>query len=196
MQAGRMVRRGFLIFLSVLAWPRPPARAADGGAAESAALGGIDVPAGRARVLAAFPLGGATAAALAFAADLQEGTRDLFAVAAAGRVVALEVLSWQGTDGSRLYTRLAVVPDGRRLRLERTASAPRGRGFRREQWTDYLAWRESGPMADAPVRPVLAGTWQAGLAEQRAGVLATLAVGLRGVPPALIAACPPPCFPV
>jgi hypothetical protein len=191
-----MFRRGLLMFLSVLAWPRAPARAADGGAEESATLGGIGVPAARARVLAAFPLGGARAVALAFAADLPEGTRDLLAVAAAGRVVALEVLSWRGADGSLLYTRLSVVPDGRRLRLERTASAPRGRGFRREQWTDYLAWREAGPMADAPVRPVLAGTWQAGLAAQRAGVLATLAVGLRGVPPALVAACPPPLFPV
>ncbi len=191
-----MVRRGFLIVLSVLAWPRAPARAADAMAAETATFGGIGVPAERARVLVAFPLGGATAVALAFAADLPEGTRDLFAVAAAGRVVALEVLNWQGTDGSRLHTRLSVVPDGMRLRLERTASVPRGRGFRREQWTDYLAWRDAGPMVDAPVRPVLAGTWQAGLAAQRAGVVANLAVGLRGVPPALVAACPPPAFPV
>jgi len=191
-----MVRRGFLVFLSALAWPGAPARAADVEAVEGAILGGIDVPAGRARVLARFPLGGAPAVALAFAADPPEGERDLLAVAAAGRVVALEVLSWRGADGSRLYTRLSVVPDGRRLRLERSASAPRGRGFRREQWTDYLAWQDAGPMADAPVRLVLAGTWQAGLAAQRAGVVASLAVGLRGVPPALIAACPPPCFPV
>ncbi len=196
MQPGRMFRRGFLIFLSALGRPPAPARAADAMAEETATFGGIDVPAERARVLAAFPLGGATAVALAFAADLPKGTRDLFAVAAAGRVVALEVLSWHGVDGSRLYTRLTVVPDGRRLRLERTASAPRGHGFRREQWTDYLAWRDDGPMVDAPVRPVLAGTWQAGLAAQRAGMAATLAVGLRGVPPALVTACPPPLFPV
>lgn len=191
-----MVRRGFLVFLSALAWSGAPAGAADMEAVEGAILGGIDLPAERARVLARFALGGAPAVALAFAADLPEGERDLLAVAAAGRVVALEVLSWRGADGSRLYTRLSVVPDGRRLRLERTASAPRGPGYRREQWTDYLAWQAAGPMADAPVRPVLAGTWQAGLAAQRAGVVATLAVGLRGVPPALIAACPPPLFPV
>jgi hypothetical protein len=191
-----MFRREFLLFLPVLAWPGAPARAADVAGEESATLGGIGVPAGRARVLAAFPLGGSPAVALAFAADVAEGTRDLLAVVAGGWVVALEVLSWRGADGSRLYTRLSVVPDGRRLRLERTASAPRGRGFRHEQWTDYLAWQEAGPMADAPVRLVLAGTWQAGLAAQRAGVLASLAVGLRGVPPALIAACPPPLFPV
>ena len=190
-----MLRRGFLVFLSALAWPGAPARAADMEAVAGAILDGIDVPAERARVLARFALGGTPALALAFAADLAEGTRDLLAVAAAGRVVALEVLSWRGTDGSRLYTRLSVVPDGRRLRLERSASAPRGPGYHREQWTDYLVWQEAGPMADAPVRPVLAGTWQARLAAQRAGMLATLAVGLRNVPPALVAACPPPLFP-
>jgi len=193
-QAGAMVRRGFLVFLSALAWPGAPARAADMAAVAGTILDGIDVPAERARVLARFALGGAPAVALAFAADLTEGARDLLAVAAAGRVVALEVLSWRGADGSRLYTRLSVVPDGLRLRLERSASAARGHGYRREQWTDYLAWRDGGPMADAPVRPVLAGTWQAGLAAQRAGVAATLAVGLRGVPPALVGACPPPCL--
>lgn len=191
-----MVRREFLLLLSALAWPGAPAGAADIAATQSITLGGIDVPAERARVLARCSLGGVPAVALAFAADLPGATRDLFAVALAGRVAALEVLSWHGEDGSRLYTRLSVVPDGMRLRLERNASAPRGKGFRREQWTDYLTWREDAPMADAPVRPVLAGTWQAGLAAQRAGVLASLAVGLRGVPPALIAACPPPRFPV
>ena len=191
-----MVRRRFLVFLSALAWSAAPAAAADMEAVEGTILGGIDMPAERARVLARFPLGGVAAVALAFAADLAEGARDLLAVAAAGRVVALEVLSWRGADGSRLYTRLSVVPDGRRLRLERTASAPRGHGYRREQWTDYLAWQDTGPMADAPVRPGLAGTWQAGLAAQRAGVLASLAVGLRNVPPALVAACPPPLFPI
>jgi len=191
-----MFRRRFLVMLSTLAWPGATARAADEAEPACATLGGIGVPAGRARVLARFALGGAPAVALAFAADLPEGERDLLAVAAAGRVVALEVFLWRGADGSRLYTRLSAVPDGRRLRLERTASAPRGRGFRHEQWTDYLDWRKAGPMADAPVRPVLAGTWQAALAAQRADMLATLAVNLRAVPPALLAACPPPRFPV
>ena len=191
-----MFRRRLLVVLSALAWPGAVVRAADVEEAERATLGGVGVPAGRARVLAGFPLGGVPVQALAFAADLAEGTRDLLAVIAGGRVVALEVLIWHGADGSRLYTRLSVVPDGRRLRLERNASAPRGRGFRHEQWTDYLAWREAGPMADAPVRPVLAGTWQAALAAQRADMLAVLAVDLRAVPPALLAACPPPRFPV
>jgi hypothetical protein len=191
-----MLRRRSLMLLPLLAWPRARARAADLLPDARASLGGIEVPAERARQLAAFPLGGVPAAVLAFAADLAAGERDLLVVVAAGRLVALEVLMWRGTDGSRLYTRASAVSDGLRLRLERTASAPRGRGYYREQWTDYLAWQENGPMADAPVRPVRAGTWQAALATQRAGMRAALAVGLRSVPPALIAACPPPAFPL
>jgi hypothetical protein len=155
-------------------------------------LAGITVPAARARVLAIIRLGDVPAACLAFAADLPEGTRDLFAVAAAGRVTAIDLLTWRGTDGSRLFTRLSAVPDGCRLRLERTASAPRGRGVRREAWTDYLAWRAGGAMTDAPVRPVLAGTWQAALAEQRGSGLALLTEPPNGVPAALAAALPAP----
>jgi hypothetical protein len=155
-------------------------------------LAGVAVPARRARVLAAIRLGGIPAACLAFAADLPEGERDLLAVAAAGRVMAIDVLTWRGIDGSHLFTRLSAVPDGVRLRLERTASAPRERGVRREAWTDYLAWQAGAAMTDAPVRPVLAGTWQASLAEQRAAALALLTVPPNGVPAALVAALPAP----
>ena len=203
-KAGVNRRRGSIIAMlprrTLLALPllapallgRPPARAAEPDGEARTMLGGIAVPAARARLLATPRLGGAPAAVLAFAADLETGERDLFAVVAQGRLVALDLLSWRGSDGGRLYTRLSAVPDGRRLRLQRVAACPRGRGWRREEWTDYLAWQEDGPMADAPVRPVLAGTWQAALAAQRQAVLALLAVGLRGVPPALLACCPPP----
>jgi hypothetical protein len=152
----------------------------------------VIVPAARARVLAGMRLGGSDVACLDFAADMAAGERDLFAVAAAGRVVAIDVLAWRGSDGSRLYTRLSLVPDGWRLRLQRTAAAPSGRGVRREAWTDYLAWQAGGAMADAPVRPVLPGTWQAALAEQRREALALLVVPPGGVPEALVAALPPP----
>lgn len=191
-------RRTLLAFASlaapVLTRAGAPAHAADAVAAESATLAGIAVPAGRVRLLANFSLGGTPVSALAFAADLPEGQRDLFTVVAAGRVQALELLTWQGTDGSRLQTRLSAVPDRQRLRLERSASAPRGRVHRREDWTDYLAWQEEAPMLDAPVRPVLAGTWQDSLAAQRAAIRSMLVVGLRGVPSALVARCPPPLF--
>jgi hypothetical protein len=189
-----MIGRRLLLAFPILAWPPGLSRAADGAAAEPVVLAGIAMPATRARLLATFPLAEATASALAFGADLPEGTRDLLAVTMAGRVLALELLAWHGTDGSRLQTRLSAVPDRQRLRLERTASAPRGRSYRRESWTDYLAWQGEAPMADAPVRPVLAGTWQAALAAQRADMVAILAGGRRDVSPELVASCPPPRF--
>lgn len=189
-----ILRRALLRVLPVLGLLRAPARAEDGPAAYTT-LAGVSVPVGRARLLAEFPLGKADASALAFAADLPEGVRDLLAVAAGGKVLALEVLSWRGADGTRLQTRLSTVPDRQRLRLERMATAPRGRGYRREEWTDYLSWQEGGPMADAPVRPVLAGTWQASLAVQREAARALLAGGPAGVAPALLELCPPPRLP-
>ncbi len=190
-----MIRRRTLVALPFLVCPGlAGARAAEIVAADSITLADVTVPAGRARVVAIFPLGAATASALSFAADLPEGERDLLAVAAGGKVLALEVLAWRGKNGSRLLTRLSTVPDRQRLRLERMASAPHGHGYRHEEWTDYLAWQGEAPMADAPVRPVLAGTWQASLAAQRAGTRAMLVGGLHGVAPALLAACPPPCF--
>ena len=190
-----MISRRLLVALSLLADADAPARATDATTEDYITLADIAVPAERARLLANFLLAGTAATALAFAADLPEGTRDLVAVAASGRVVALELLTWQGKDGSRLQTRLSAVPDHLRLRLERIATMPRGHGYRREQWIDYLAWQGEAPMADAPVRPVLAGTWQASLAAQRAGIRALLGTGPHDLPAALLASCPPPLFP-
>jgi hypothetical protein len=189
----RAVSRRSMLALSlaaVLPGAARPAETWDEGARTE--LAGVLVPTARARLLARVRLGGDETVFLSFAADLPEGERDLFAIAAAGRIIAVDVLAWRGTDGSRLYSRLSTVPDGRRVQLERTASAPRGHGVRREAWIDYLAWQAEGAMTDAPVRPVLAGTWQAALAEQRAAILGLLAVNLPGVPAALVAAVPPP----
>ena len=184
--AGMIRRRSlFPLPLLALAWPVDRARAAEDI--------GLAVPGVRARRLAVFSLGEATAVALAFGADLPEGERDLLAITAAGQVLALEILVWHGADGSRLQTRLAAVPDRQRLRLQRTASIRRGHANRREDWTDYLSWQGAAPMADAPVRPVLAGTWQAALAAQRQEMRAALAAGQALA--ALVACCPPPLFP-
>ena len=188
-----LARRSFVV-AALLAWPGASARAFDVIEEEFTDLAGIGVPAQRVRMLATLKLGGTPVPVLGFAADVAEGVRDLFAVVANGRVVALEVLAWHGADGARLSTRLSAVTDGVRLRLERTASARWGKGTHHEEWIDYLAWQAEAPMADAPVRPVLAGTWQAALAAQRAAMRTMLAVGPRSVGPALIAACPPPCF--
>jgi hypothetical protein len=172
------------------------ARPADDAAPALISLGGIAVPNLRARLLARLPLGDATTAALAFGADLPEGSRDLLALAAGGRVVALEPLIWQGTDGSRLYTHLSAMPDQRHLRLRHSAGVPLAHGFYHEQWTDYLLWQSGGPLADAPVRPVLATSWQALLARQRAAIIALLRHHPWGaVTEDLLAACPPLRFP-
>ena len=193
-----MVSRRALLAFPLLGFLPPPASAAD---AATVSLGGILVPASRARLLANVRLGGEMVTVLAFAADLPEGERDLFVVAVPGRVAALDLLTWHGADGTRLHTRVSAVSDGVRLRLQRIASAPRGRGYRREEWIDYLAWQNTAPMLDAPVRPVLAGTWQAAQAAQRIATLALLAGAsltgnLNTVSPALLAACPPPKLPV
>ena len=141
----------------------------------------IIVPAARARLAAALPIAGRQVAVLAFAADPQDarGRLDLAALAgwdgAGLRVLALEVLSWQAPGGGWLGTRITAAGDGRRLLLTRDAAAPRGaRPWRRESWTDLLAWQDGAALADAPARAPLPGTWQAQLAATRARVAARL----------------------
>lgn len=190
-----MPTRRLLLALSALVLWRAPLRGADLFAEPVEPLGGIVVPAERARVLAVAALGGTPSVLLAFGADTAAGQRDLLAVAAGGVLVALEPLIWRGTKGSRLTTRATFVPDGQQLRLQRIGTVPRGKGYHREDWTDYLTWTIGAPMRDAPVRPVLAGTWQAALSEQRAAMRAMLGVGLHSVPAALLAACPAPVPP-
>ncbi len=167
-----------------------------GSTPELVPLGGIAVPRLRARLLARLPLGPSGVAAVAFGADVVDGSRDLLALVSEGQVMALEPLSWQGEDGSRLYTGVSALPDRRRLRLRRSASAPLGHSFRHEEWTDYLLWQDRRPLADAPVRPVLAASWQALLAGQRATVIAALrSRAWTAVDADLLAFCAPPRFP-
>jgi hypothetical protein len=90
--------------------------------------------------------------------------------------MALEVLAWQAPGGGWLATRIGATGERTRLKLTRDAAAPRGaRPWRRESWTDFLAWRDGAALADAPVRPPPPQTWQAQLAAVRARVAARLA---------------------
>jgi len=109
------------------------------------------------------------------------------------RILGVESWDWQGTGPRRLALRLVAVPDNRRVRLlyEATLASPRpgvagqdagapggGRAavvVRREAWTDILAWQEGAALRTEPLRPVLAGTWQARMARARAEVAALLA---------------------
>lgn len=110
------------------------------------------------------------------------------------RVLGVESWDWHGSGPRRLGLRLAAVPDDRRVRLlyEAVLSTPREGGpapgglgggpggggrvvVRREAWTDVLAWQDGEAMRSEPLRPVLAGTWQARMAHTRAAVAALLA---------------------
>ena len=52
---------------------------------------------------------------------------------------------------------------------------------RREAWTDILAWQEGEALRSEPLRPVLAGTWQARMAATRAAVAGLLARPCREI---------------
>jgi hypothetical protein len=175
--------------------PLPPDRVA---LRADCVAGQIDAPAGRARIAAVLPLADRDVAMLGIAADPPSGGQlDLMAIVgwdgSALRLLALEVLSWQAPGGARLATRVAAVGDRSRLRLARDAAAPRNGGsWRHESWIDLLAWHDGGALADAPPRPPLPGTWQAHLAQSRAGVIARLGMACQSVSDELLALCGPP----
>ncbi len=167
------------------------------------ARGGVTLPATRARLLAELAFGTDRAALVAFAADAAPSTAcDLMAVIGADavglRLLAIEVLEWRRNDGAHLGTHAAVTPDGARLVLAREAARPLSDRlvWRREAWTDALAWRGGQAMPDAPLRPRRPGTWQASLGEGRAQVAALLEPARTGTDDQLLAAAcrvaPPP----
>lgn len=143
--------------------------------------GAIVLPAARARLIGLLPLPDRDAALLAFAADSPQAAADLLAVVvwdgAGLRIAALDVLAWQSGDGAHLATRPAWHGA---LILARTAAAPRGGlMWRRESWTDYLAWQGAGAFIDRPARPPAPQTWQHSLGIWRSAALARLAAGCR-----------------
>mgnify|MGYP001036457391 CR=1 FL=1 len=144
---------------------------------------------GAARPLGMLALAGVTLVALAVPADARLTLLALCGRAdgARPRLLGLEVLDWHGADGAHLETRFASAGDGVRIRLARQAAAPRDRlRWRREAWTDYLAWRGAG-LADAPVRPPPPGTWQARLGGLRARVQDWLATPRDTLTPDVLA---------
>lgn len=158
--------------------------------------GEIVLPAHRARIVGRVPLGGQRARLLAFAADTSTARRDLFAVvtadAAGLRLAALDLLSWREDDGAHLETRVSAS-DGRHLALLREAAAPSApMRWRRERWTDYLAWRAGAALGDAAPRAPAPGSWQMRLAGWRLAVVADLADGCRDAVATLTRCGPPP----
>lgn len=156
--------------------------------------GEVLLPAGRARLVAVLPIAGRDIVAVGFADDPTGGGGDLELVAFVGwdgswlRVLALDVLGWQGMDGSLLWSRMAATSDRMKLRIERDTAGPRaGRTRAWEHWTDYFVWQEGGALADAPVRPALPETWQARLAQRRKRAAVLLSAPMTAVTPATIA---------
>ncbi len=162
----------------------------------------VTLPAARVRRAAVLPIAERQIVVLAFAADPSHAARlDLGAFVGWDtgglRVLALEVLLWRAADGGGFTTRLAATGDRTRILLLRDAAAPLGGGtrWRRESWTDLLAWRTGEALADAPVRAAPAGTFQARLAVVRARVAARLARPCHDVGEDIVALIAPDALP-
>lgn len=136
-------------------------------------------------VARALALAGREVLVVAFAGDRDDaaatarGPLDLVAMIGSDGVrlgiLGVEMLSWKGRAGAGFDTMIDAPGHGTVLRLARVASPPQAATASRHlTWTDYLAWRQGGPLADAAPRPPLAGTWQAALAAVRAAVAALL----------------------
>ena len=156
-------------------------------------IGAVALPQARARIAFVLPIAGREVAGIAFGSDGRGATLDLVALVgwdgACLRILGLEVLKASGPDGALLSSRFAGVGDRTRLSITRTAADPRpGLPKRWENFTDYLAWCELAPLADAPVRPPLPGTRQAALSAVRANVIGLLSPPCQAVGPALLAA--------
>lgn len=149
--------------------------------------GSVLLPAG-ARVQRSLALGGMTLAALSVPADAGLALLALCGLwDARPRLLRLEVLRWRGPGGAHLDTRYAATSDGSRIALRCEAAAPRDRmRWRREEWSDYLAWTPP-LLADAPVRAASDGTWQAALGGLRGRVQAWLAAPRDALTPLDIA---------
>jgi hypothetical protein len=151
------------------------------------------LPAAGARLLPAITCGGEAVAVASFA--LEAGAvRMEWAVLALAQddamaLLALEPLSWRGPGGARMATRLAASGDRRQVIFRRESAVPETPTlWRREAWTDYLAWRVPAGLADAPVRAPMAGTKQDAVAAWRRRAAVVVAAGPRVLAPALLAA--------
>ena len=150
------------------------------------------LPALGARMLAPVGCGGEMLAVVSFRQDEGAAAVEWGALALAldGTValLGLEPLGWRAS-GARMGTRLMSGGDKRQIAFQRDSAVPETPTlWRRETWTDYLAWRAPAGLADSPVRVPLAGTRQAAVAEWRRRAGAVVAEQPQAVTPALLAA--------
>jgi hypothetical protein len=152
-------------------------------------VGAVTLPQARARIAMWLPIAGREIVGIAFAADPPGGMLDLLALVgwdgACLRVLGLEVWNSAGADGGSLASRFAGIGDRTQIRIARTAGIPRpGLPKRWETWLDLLSWQALSPLADAPVRTPLPGTWQAELAGIRAHLTESLSPACQAITPA------------
>jgi len=103
-------------------------------------------------------------------------------------LLALEPLTWR-SDAARMNTRISASGDRMRLLCHRdSASRETPTLWRRETWTDHLAWAPPCALADAPVRPPLPGTRQHALAHWRRRAAALVDTAPTTLSPAVLAA--------
>ncbi len=103
-------------------------------------------------------------------------------------LVALEPLAWRDRGGARMTSRFAGTGDRRQVQWQRDVAVPAGPTlWRREAWTDYLAWTPPVGLVDAPVRATPVGTQQHLVAQWRRRAAALVAAGPRAVTPAVLA---------
>lgn len=150
------------------------------------------LPAAGAQLLPPVACGGEMLGVAAFRLEDRGTVLEWAAMAALqdGAVVllALEPLSWRGAGGARMTTRLMTSGDRRQVALQRDSAVPETPTlWRRESWTDYLAWRAPIGLADAPVRAPLAGTRQAVVAGWRRRAAALVAAGPLAITGAVLA---------
>ena len=190
-------RRSLVVGLSaVLAHPARAdgALRLEAGPGEMVALTGPGVrralllPGGGARLLAPLACGGEMVTVAGVVLGRVEWAALAVALEDGVALLALEPLAWRGSGGARMETRLAGTGDRRHVLCRRDTAVPAGPTlWRREAWTDTLAWRAPVGLVDAPVRAPLAGTRQHVVAGWRRAAAAVVAGGPSVVAPALLA---------
>lgn len=108
-------------------------------------------------------------------------------------LLALEPLAWRAASpgnigGARMATRFSATGDRRQVLWRRDVAVPDGPTlWRREAWTDYLAWTPPCGLVDAPVRAALPGTQQHMVAQWRRRAAALVMAAPHALTPGVLA---------
>jgi len=149
------------------------------------------LPGGGARLLAPLACGGEVVTVAGFVLEGVGARMEWAALAMALEdgvvLLALEPLGWRGSGGARMETRLVGTGDRLQVLCRRDTAVPAGPTlWRREAWTDTLAWTVPAGLVDAPVRAPLVGTRQHVVAGWRRAAAAVVSSSPSAVPPALL----------